>query len=94
LHHYPNTIIYYFKGQGKVAEYLSKIPLSELAVPSIVWFELKVGIAKSNSPDKRLAQFNALMAPLRMLPFTDKGSGYFSNGTGEVRTVRHADRDA
>jgi tRNA(fMet)-specific endonuclease VapC len=67
-----NTIIYYFKGQGKVAEYLSKIPLSELAVPSIVWFELKVGIAKSNSPDKRLAQFNALMVHLRMLPFTDK----------------------
>ncbi len=67
-----NTIIYYFKGQGQVAEYLSKIPLTELAVPSIVWFELKVGIAKSNSHGKRLAQFNALMAPLRMLPFTDK----------------------
>lgn len=42
-----NTLIYFFKGMGNVADnLLSKSP-SEIAIPSIVLFELEFGIAKS-----------------------------------------------
>jgi len=51
-----NTLIYFFKGMGNVAqELLSKSP-KEIGIPSIVLYELEVGIAKSKSPRKRLQQ--------------------------------------
>jgi predicted nucleic acid-binding protein len=42
-----NTLIYYFKGQGKVAQNLAKVSAHEISIPTIVLFELQVGIAKS-----------------------------------------------
>ncbi|WP_254445312.1 MULTISPECIES: hypothetical protein [unclassified Anabaena] len=42
-----NTLIYYFKGQGQVAQNLAKIPAQEIIIPTIVLFELQVEIAKS-----------------------------------------------
>jgi tRNA(fMet)-specific endonuclease VapC len=52
-----NTIIYYFKGQGEVAQNLVNIPAQEIIVSTIVVFELQVGIANSNSPEKRVNRF-------------------------------------
>jgi len=47
-----NTIIYFFKDAGNVAKnLLSKSP-KDIAVPSIVLYELEVGAAKSAKPTK------------------------------------------
>ena len=41
-----NTLIYFFKGQGRVAEhFLGKSP-KEVGIPAIVLYELELGIAR------------------------------------------------
>lgn len=67
-----NTLIYYFKNFGNVSKNLLKHSPSELAIPSIVMFELGVGIAKSNSPQKRTSQLNELTSLVKILDFTSK----------------------
>ncbi|EKU98064.1 putative nucleic acid-binding protein [Leptolyngbya sp. PCC 7375] len=64
-----NTLIYYFKGQGNVAQNLALVSEREVVIPSIVLFELYVGVAKSNSPTKRLQQLNTFSARVSLLPF-------------------------
>ncbi len=64
-----NTLIYFFKGEGKVAEkFLSKSP-KEIAIPSVVLYELETGIRKSNYPSKRIQQLNELTSIIEILPF-------------------------
>ena len=64
-----NTLIYFFRGEGNVAkEILSRSP-SAIGIPSIVLYELEVGIAKSTSPRKRLGQLEQLTAVVQTLPF-------------------------
>lgn len=64
-----NTLIYFFKGIGKVAEKLLDTPPKEIGIPSIVVYELEVGIAKSTSPEKRTAQLADLLSLINVLPF-------------------------
>ncbi len=64
-----NTLIYFFRGQGKVAEHLLAIPPVEVAIPAITVYELDVGIAKSSQPAKRRQQFDKLLEIIRVLPF-------------------------
>lgn len=64
-----NILIYYFKGQGCVAQHLLGTPPSNLAIPTVVLFELLLGIAKSNSPQKRLQQLENLIAKVTLIPF-------------------------
>ena len=45
-----NIVIYYFKGMGNVRTHFSQVSHEKLHIPSIVLYELKVGIAKSNYP--------------------------------------------
>lgn len=52
-----NTLIYFFKGQSKVAERLLQTPPGELALPAVVLYELEVGIAKSNAPERPTAVY-------------------------------------
>ncbi|PIE70632.1 MAG: VapC toxin family PIN domain ribonuclease [Deltaproteobacteria bacterium] len=67
-----NTIIYFFKGLGNVAEkLLSKSP-QEIAIPSITLYELEVGIAKSNNPQKRKQQLNSFLSYIEVFSFTSK----------------------
>ncbi|MGD8957790.1 MAG: PIN domain-containing protein, partial [Chromatiaceae bacterium] len=64
-----NTLIYFFKGEGNVAkEILARSP-SDIGIPSIVLYELEVGIAKSTSPRKRMGQLGELNAVVQTLPF-------------------------
>ena len=67
-----NTVIYFFKNMGNVAKHLFSIPPYEIALSSVVLYELEVGIAKSTSPEKRRTQLNELLTVLRVLPFTEK----------------------
>ena len=67
-----NTVIYFFKDKGHVAQHLFSLPPHEIALPSVVLYELEVGIAKSTSPEKRRAQLNELLTVVRVLPFAEK----------------------
>ncbi len=56
-----NTLIYFFKGEGRVADKLLSTPPSEIAVPAVVLYELYVGVTKSTSPDLRARQLKEMM---------------------------------
>ncbi|MBX9252540.1 type II toxin-antitoxin system VapC family toxin [Desmonostoc muscorum CCALA 125] len=64
-----NTLIYYFKGQGQVAHNLANISAEEISIPTIVVFELQVGIQKSTSPAKRTQQLQQLLNRVNLIPF-------------------------
>ena len=64
-----NTLIYYFKGQGQVAQNLANVSPLEIVVSTIVLFELQVGIAKSNSPAKRTQQLQKFLSRVNVIPF-------------------------
>ncbi len=63
-----NTLIYYFKGMGRVAEHLLQHPPRDIAIPSIVLYELETGLAKSISPEKRRKQLDRLTELVTILP--------------------------
>lgn len=64
-----NTLIYFFKGLGRVKERLLAVPPADVAIPSIVLYELEIGIAQSNQPSKRRPQLDELLATVIILPF-------------------------
>lgn len=64
-----NTIIYFFKGEGRVAEHMLAQAPQDIGIPAIVLYELQVGIAKSSSPEKRLQQLAELVSVIQVLPF-------------------------
>lgn len=67
-----NTLIYFFKGSESVSRTLLSLPPKEIGIPSIVVYELEVGIAKSKSPRKRLKQLEEMLSIISVLPFTAK----------------------
>ena len=67
-----NTVIYFFKDLGGVAQRLLSLPPSDIAIPTIVLFELEVGIAKSNSPGSRAKQLRALSDAVKIISFGRK----------------------
>ena len=67
-----NTLIYFFKGIGNVPEKFLSISPKDIAIPSIVIYELEFGIAKSSSPKKRQAQLKDILSLVNILPFRDK----------------------
>lgn len=70
-----NSVIYFFKGVGRVADNLLRTPPREVALPAVVLYELETGIAKSSSPDRRRSQLDDLVSLVAVLPF----------GPGEAR---------
>ncbi len=64
-----NTLIYFFKGLGRVGSRLLAEPPSAIAIPSVVLFEIELGIAKSGSPGKRREQLRELLRVTRLLHF-------------------------
>jgi tRNA(fMet)-specific endonuclease VapC len=64
-----NTLIYYFKGIGRVAERLLATPPTEVAVSTITLYELEVGLEKRRASRSRrnlLAEFERVV---HVLPF-------------------------
>ncbi len=57
---------------GRVKSHLLSTPPQEIAIPSIVLYELEVGIAKSNSPAKRTKQLRDMCSVVNILPFTQE----------------------
>lgn len=68
------TLIYFFKGIGNISSKLLKTSPKEIAIPSIVLFELEYGIAKSGSPKKRQAQLKELCSVVEVLPFGNEAA--------------------
>ena len=64
-----NTLIYFFKGIGKVKNRLLSMPPSEIVLPAIVLFEMEFGIAKSSSPRKRIGQLKNFTSLVNIIPF-------------------------
>ncbi len=64
-----NTVIELFRHHGKVAEHLLARSTAEIAVPSVVLYELEVGVRKSKRPKLGRRQIDELMAVLALLPF-------------------------
>jgi tRNA(fMet)-specific endonuclease VapC len=64
-----NTLIYFFKGMGNVGKILLKNPPSNICIPTVVLYELEVGIAKSGFQEERITQLEALTSVVKILPF-------------------------
>jgi tRNA(fMet)-specific endonuclease VapC len=66
-----NTLIYFFKRQGNVAEKLLNTAPRDIRIPSVVLYELETGIAKSSNPAKRRGQLDAVLSVVAILAFDD-----------------------
>lgn len=64
-----NTLIYFFKGIGKVADNLLAVSPKDIGIPAVVLYELEYGIARSTSPRKRMKQLEELCALVEVLNF-------------------------
>ncbi len=64
-----NTLVYYFKGQGRVADHLLASTPDQIAIPTIVLYEIENGIAGSAQPQKRRQALNELLSVVNVLPF-------------------------
>ncbi|MBW1787574.1 MAG: type II toxin-antitoxin system VapC family toxin [Deltaproteobacteria bacterium] len=67
-----NTLIYFFKGVGNVADNILNTLPKDIGIPAIVLFELEVGIAKSKSPRKRIKQLHEMTSLIQIISFGDK----------------------
>jgi tRNA(fMet)-specific endonuclease VapC len=77
-----NTLIYFFKGLGRVKENLLAVSPADIALPSVVLYELEIGIAQSTQPSKRRAQLDALLAVVTVLPFDSEAAKRAANVSG------------
>ena len=64
-----NTVIYWFKEQGRVASNVSAQSQGELALPTVVVYELQLGAEQSVNPNRRLQQLRKLSSLVRTLAF-------------------------
>lgn len=78
-----DIVIYFFKGQGHVAEHLFSVSPSEVALSTVTLYELEVGIARSASPDGRRAQLNRLLETVSVLPLNTESA----RAAARVRTL-------
>jgi len=71
-----NTIIYHFKGLGQVSSHLANVSVNELLLPSLVIFELRVGVAKAGFPEKRVNQLEKFINAIHEVPFGKQEAEY------------------
>jgi tRNA(fMet)-specific endonuclease VapC len=64
-----NTLIYYFKGQGHVAEKLLAVSPRDLAVSTVSLHELETGLRKSSDVTRRRQQLAAFLAACQVWEF-------------------------
>lgn len=64
-----NIIIYMFNGNRNVLQNFASHSPSQIAIPSLVLYELQVGITKSSSPSRRIQQLKQLLSIIQVMPF-------------------------
>ncbi|MBN1962504.1 MAG: type II toxin-antitoxin system VapC family toxin [Deltaproteobacteria bacterium] len=67
-----NTLIYFFKGVGKVADHLLDQEPANIFISSITLYELAYGIAKSNNPQQRQQQLSKFIDEIEVIGFHHK----------------------
>jgi tRNA(fMet)-specific endonuclease VapC len=84
-----NTVIYFFKGMGRVAENLGKEAPRDIAIPAVVLYELEVGIARSSRPRQRRESLDALLEVIHILPFDERAASASAGmrGLGPIDTL-------
>ena len=66
-----NTLVYLFKGMGRVGDHLLAESPADVAIPSVVIYELELGIVQSTQPAKRRKQLDSIAAAVIVLPFDE-----------------------
>lgn len=69
-----NTLIYFFKAQGKVSQNLFAQSPSVILIPSVVLYEISTGIAKSQDSIRRRRQLAALLKLIKIIDFNQKAA--------------------
>ena len=64
-----NSVVFFFKGEGRVGERLMARKPTEMALPAIVLYELEVGVLRSKAPARRRQQLDTLLAATGVMPF-------------------------
>jgi tRNA(fMet)-specific endonuclease VapC len=64
-----NSVVFFFKGEGRVAERLFEQKPADVALPAIVLYELEVGVLRSKAPARRRAQLDTLAGAAVVMPF-------------------------
>ena len=64
-----NSVVFFFKGEGRVGERLLERKPTEVALPAIVLYELEVGALRSNAPARRRQQLDTILDATRVIPF-------------------------
>jgi tRNA(fMet)-specific endonuclease VapC len=64
-----NSVSYFLKGRGGVAERLLAEPPRSVGIPSVVLYELDYGAARSDAPHGLRERLDVLLGTLRILPF-------------------------
>ena len=67
-----NTIIYFFKGTGKISQRLLSFLPKEIGIPAIVYYELLFGIFKSSRQKEKIRQLGLLINASNLIPFGEK----------------------
>jgi tRNA(fMet)-specific endonuclease VapC len=72
-----STVVNYFRGRGQVAARLLALSPREILLPTIVLYELELGVEKSEQSARRRDELDGLARVIRLLPF----------GPGEARVA-------
>ncbi len=64
-----NTLIYFFKGLGRIPERMLAAAPGEIVLPSITVYEIETGIAKSKQPEMLRKDLDDLLSMVNVLPF-------------------------
>lgn len=67
-----NTLIYFFKRKGNVAQNFISTSPKDILIPAVVLYELEVGIAKSKQPEKIRKEVDTLISRVKVLPFGER----------------------
>jgi len=79
-----DTVIYFFKGRGGVAQRLLQTSPSEVALSSISLYELHVGVVRSAQPERTLSQLQELLKLVVLLPFDDAAAQAAAEVRGQL----------
>ena len=69
-----NTLIYFFKDMGRVRENMRAAKPEEICIPTVVLYELRVGLAKSASPQQRIQKLERILETSQVATFDAKAA--------------------
>jgi tRNA(fMet)-specific endonuclease VapC len=78
-----NSVSYYLKGRGRLAERLLAEPPSDVGIPAVVVYEIAYGAARAGAPPGLSGRLGSFLAAFRVLPF----------GEAEARTAARVRAD-